>query len=170
MAKPPKTSPQDGPPEPAELDLGTLALFVGQACAEAVQRDLARLGFGDVRFSHGYLFQHLVSAEGRAITELARRLGVSQQAASKSIAEVERLGYVEMVRDPTDARRRIVRLTRRGRAVIMAARRARLRLERTLTREHGARALAGCKATLAAILDGLGGTEAVRQRRIRAPR
>jgi DNA-binding MarR family transcriptional regulator len=164
-----RSAAQGGTPQPGALDLGTLALFVGQACAEVVQQGLVQCGFDDVRFSHGFVFQHLVEGD-RSIGELAERLGVTQQATSKSVAELERLGYVERGNDEADARRRVVRLTPRGRAVIDAARRARSKLERQLVRRHGASAITTCKAALAAVLDGLGGSEAVRQRRVQAPR
>jgi DNA-binding MarR family transcriptional regulator len=157
------------PVELSQLDLGTLALFVGQACGDEVQSVLARRGFDDVRVSHGYVFQHLVEGP-RPITELARRLEVSQQAVSKTVAEMVRLGYVELSGDEADARRKQVGLSKRGKAVIEAARRARAAQEARLERRFGAAELARCRRLLATILDGLGGTDAVRNRRVRAPR
>jgi DNA-binding MarR family transcriptional regulator len=43
-----------------------------------------------------------------------RRLGVSKQAAGKTIGTLERLGYVERGSDPRDARRKGILLTARG--------------------------------------------------------
>ncbi|SFD27121.1 hypothetical protein [Streptomyces aidingensis] len=45
------------------LDTGTLAFFVGQAAAVLVQEQLAEQGYGDLRFPHGYAFQHLIDNE-----------------------------------------------------------------------------------------------------------
>lgn len=157
------------PVTPSDLDLGTLALFVGQACGDEVREALARGGFDDVRVSHGYVFQHLVEGP-RPITELARRLEVSQQAASKAVSELVELGYLALSDDEGDARRKQVRLSKKGEDVISAARRARAAQGRRLEKRFGAAELARCHRLLTAILDELGGTPAVRGRRVRAPR
>ncbi|HVJ18297.1 MAG TPA: helix-turn-helix domain-containing protein [Polyangiaceae bacterium] len=155
--------------EPADLDLGHLAQFVGYAFADAVQRALEAEGFVGLRFSHGFVFQHLIETE-RSIGELARRMQVTQQAASKAVVELEQLGYVERSVDELDARTRRVGLSARGRAAVEAARRARGQVERKLASKLGARALSVCRADLARMLDELGGAEAVRRRRIVPPR
>ena len=62
---------------------------------------------------HGYVFQ-AIGPDGTTAADLGRRLGVSKQAAGKTIDTLERLGYVERGADPVDARRKIVRLTDRG--------------------------------------------------------
>ncbi|WP_158893686.1 MarR family winged helix-turn-helix transcriptional regulator [Amycolatopsis anabasis] len=157
------------PVEPRDLDTGTLALFVGFAAASGVQDELATRGFGDLRFSHGYVFQHLIGAHP-TVGELAALLGVTQQAASKTVAELERLGYIERLADPGDARIRRVHLTARGRAAVSAARRARATLERRLRRRGGEERLEECRTLLAELLDELGGTAAVRHREVRPPR
>ena len=46
--------------------------------------------------------------------ELGRRMAVSKQAAAKTIAALEGLGYVERAADPGDARRKRIRVTARG--------------------------------------------------------
>lgn len=154
--------------DPGALDVGHLALFVGYAFAEAVQAALRERGFDGLRFSHGFVFQHLIEAE-RTIGELGRRLEVTQQAASKVVTELERLGYVERVADAGDARTRRVRLSARGRGAVEAARRCRASIERRLAAQVGARELTACRAALAGALAVLGGAEAVRRRRVRPP-
>jgi DNA-binding MarR family transcriptional regulator len=155
--------------DPSALDLGHLALFVGFGYADAVQTELERAGFGELTFSHGFVFQHLIDGE-RTIGELSARLSVTQQAASKVIGELERMGYVERVRDPEDARIHRVRLSERGRRSVQASRRARVRLSRKLAKLYGAPAIDEARALLAKVLEELGGAEAVRGRRVRAPR
>lgn len=167
MARAPKT---DSPTvDPNALDLGYLALFVGQAMNTATQAALAQKGHADVRSSHGYVIQHLVAGP-RPIGDVAERLGVSQQAASKSIAELEALGYVERLASPDDKRVTQAALTARGREVVAAGRKARAALEKKLVAAHGEKALAAARATLAGVLATLGGAEAVRERRVRQPR
>ncbi len=48
-------------------------------------------------------------------SELGRRLSVSRQTAAKTIAALQRLGYVEIGPDPVDGRRRRIQVTPRGR-------------------------------------------------------
>jgi DNA-binding MarR family transcriptional regulator len=154
--------------EPTDLDLGHLALFVGLAVNDAVLAALAKAGHAALRTSHGFVFQHLVDGE-RRIGELAERQGVTQQAISKAIAELEGLGYVERTTDATDARLRLVRLSKRGHDAVAASRRARATVEKKLVASLGAAAVAETRAHLARALDLLGGSEAVRGRRVRAP-
>jgi len=53
-------------------------------------------------------------SEGVTAAELGRRLGVSKQAAGKTVGALDRLGYVAHASDPADARRKAIRLTDRG--------------------------------------------------------
>ncbi|MEE1941370.1 helix-turn-helix domain-containing protein [Streptomyces sp. TRM 70361] len=157
------------PVDPRELDTGTLALFLGFTAAARVADELAARGFAGLRFSHGYVFQHLVDAHP-TVGELAGKLDMTQQGASKTVAELERLGYVERVPDPADARIRRVGLTPRGRAAVEAARAARRALEERFGERSGTRRLAETRALLADLLEELGGTAAVRRREVRPPR
>jgi DNA-binding MarR family transcriptional regulator len=54
-----------------------------------------------------------VGAEATA-PEVAGRLGVSKQAAAKTLGLLEQQGYGERAVDSTDARRKVVRPTERG--------------------------------------------------------
>jgi len=150
------------------LDLGTLALFAGYACMDEVGRRLRRRHRG-LRFSHGFLFQHLVEG-ARTIGELSEGMKVTQQAVSKVTSELERLGYVERVADPGDARVRRVRLTARGRAAVEGAREGRAALERALARRCGEREIARVRRTLGEVIRALGGEAAIRSRRVLLPR
>ena len=47
----------------------------------------ARRGLPDLRTAHGFLVQHVVTGP-RPIGEIAERMGVSQQAVSKSVGEL----------------------------------------------------------------------------------
>ncbi|MFB8245599.1 MarR family winged helix-turn-helix transcriptional regulator [Streptomyces sp. NPDC055952] len=165
------------PVDPSALDLGSLALFVGLTAAGAVQADLAAQGYGDLRMSHGYVFQHLV--DGRpTVSDLAARLDMTQQGASKAVAELERLGYVERLPSPRDARIRHVALTAKGRDAVAAARQARERLEARLRERSERAAVDGAggtafdvtRAVLVDLLGELGGTAAVHRRDVRPPR
>jgi DNA-binding MarR family transcriptional regulator len=156
------------PVPPESLDTGTLALFTGYVLADEVSRELAAGGHSTLRFSHGFLFQHLVDGP-RAIGDIAVRMGITQQAVSKTAKELQDLGYVMLTQDPWDRRVRNCALTERGWEAIGAARRARLALEQRLEVEIGAHRLCDVRRVLAAILEGHGGAQAIRARRVRPP-
>lgn len=59
-----------------------------------------------------------VGVDGASATLLGRRLGVTKQAAGKTIERLEQLGYVERLPDPGDARSKRVVLTERGHEVL----------------------------------------------------
>jgi DNA-binding MarR family transcriptional regulator len=91
-----------------------LRLFLGfRVLIDELHAELARQGHPDVRPMHGFVFQ-AIGPGGTTAAELGRRLGVSKQAAGKTVDALERLGYVERMTDPRDARRKVVRLTDRG--------------------------------------------------------
>ena len=71
-----------------------------------------------LRTSHTNLFPHL-DFEGVRITELARRLDISKQAVSQTIAELELMDVVETIPDPNDGRARLARFTDKGKQAIM---------------------------------------------------
>jgi DNA-binding MarR family transcriptional regulator len=154
--------------DPGLLDLGYLALFVGLAYGDSVQAELKK-AHPDVRYAHGFLIQHLVGAE-RTIGELAERMEITQQGVSKSVAELEGLGYLERKVDPSDARARRIGLSKRGKQLIAETRRRRAAIEHRLEVTHGKHKLARLRSELAEVLDSLGGSEAVRQRRVRFDR
>ena len=152
---------------PAELELTQLAFLVGSAANAWVLEQLNRDGFGALRQSHGYLVQHLLAGP-RAVGELAGLLGVTQQAVSKSVAELEAAGMIETV-PSEDARVRRVKLSRRGEESVRATRALRRKLEKRIARRSGDAALAAAKQVLAVALEEVGGTEAVNKRRVRPP-
>jgi DNA-binding MarR family transcriptional regulator len=149
-------------------DLPLASLFAGWALADEVQRRIAADGLADLRMADGVLFQHLVPGP-RTIGSLAERLGVTQQAASKAVADLERRGYVRREADPGDARVRRAALTARGEAAIEAGRRHRAALEAELAERLGPRRIAAARNTLIDVVEALGGAESVRRRRVRPP-
>jgi len=61
-----------------------------------------------VRPAHTRLFPHIDLA-GTRPTEIARRVGISKQAVGQLVADLEAMGVVERVPDPSDRRARLVR-------------------------------------------------------------
>ncbi len=77
-------------------------------------------GYDDLRPTHGFVFSRIAPA-GATVTEIAAHLGVTRQAASQLVDELETKGYVERRPHPDDARARLVLLTDRGRRCTRAA-------------------------------------------------
>ena len=155
--------------DPAEADLSLASLFTGWALADEVQRRLAAEGFTDTRFADGVVFQHLVGGPV-TISTLAERLGVTQQAASKSVVDLEKRGYLSREPDPADARARQVVLSARGEAVIAAARRHRTALDSELRQALGPDRVEAARLLLVDALNLLGAAPALRARTSRPPR
>lgn len=91
-----------------------LLLFAGfRSIIDELHAELARRGHPDMRPAHGFALQ-AVGPSGATATEVGRRLGVSKQAAGKTVDRLEELGYVEKAGDETDHRRKLIRITPRG--------------------------------------------------------
>jgi DNA-binding MarR family transcriptional regulator len=151
-----------------ELDLSLVSLFAGWALADEVQRRLTLDGFGDARFADGVVFQHLVGGPV-TITTLAAKLGVTQQAASKTVADLEARRYVARRTDPDDARAKQVHLADRGHAVIDAARQHRAAVDDELRDSLGDQQVEQARQLLTNVIDTLGGTASIRTRTVRPP-
>ncbi|WP_433389222.1 MarR family winged helix-turn-helix transcriptional regulator [Micromonospora sp. KLBMP9576] len=92
-----------------------LLLLAGfRTLIDDLHAELARQGHPELRPLHGFVLQ-AVGAEGTTATELGQRLGVSKQAAGKTVDRLVALGYLERADDPRDARRKLVRVTPHGR-------------------------------------------------------
>jgi len=164
-----RTRERGRPRRSTDADLSLASLFAGWALADEVQRRLAADGLDDLRFADGFVFQHLVGGPVQ-ISALAERLGVTQQAASKSVADLERRGYVARAPDPADGRARLVGLTDRGRAAIEGGRRHRRALSEELAGKLGPRRVETARQVLLDAVAALGGEAAIRGRRVRPPR
>lgn len=112
-----------------------------EAAAEIAVTDLhdrfAAEGFDDVRPGHDCVMQHL-PPEGARLTTLAAASGVSKQAVSEAVADLETRGYVERVPDPEDRRAKIIRPTERGRAAQAVAERHFAEVEAAWAERFGA--------------------------------
>ncbi|MEV0827009.1 MarR family winged helix-turn-helix transcriptional regulator [Nonomuraea rubra] len=94
-----------------ELPLRLLLAF--RLLIDELHAELGRQGHPDLRPMHGFVMQ-AIGPGGTTAVELGRTLGVSKQAAGKTIETLERAGYVERTTDPEDTRRKLVRLTAYG--------------------------------------------------------
>jgi DNA-binding MarR family transcriptional regulator len=77
-------------------------------------------GYDDVSLVDTNLMANLDTG-GTIISALARRAGVTRQAASQQVAALEQLGYVERRPSETDGRAIVVHQTERGRRLLSDA-------------------------------------------------
>ena len=131
---------------PRGSDLPLLMLLGFRALIDDVHADLAEAGHAGFRPLHGVTFKAI--GDGVTASELGRRLGVSKQAAGKTIEGLERDGYVERVADPADARSKIIRLTPRGAEVQQLAFEAMARLRARWAEQLGEEQMAAIEAGL----------------------
>jgi DNA-binding MarR family transcriptional regulator len=91
-----------------------LLLFAGfRSMIDELHAELAKRGHPDMRPAHGFAMQ-AIGLGGATATEVGKRLGISKQAAGKTVERLEELGYVQRTDDDQDRRRKVVRLTPRG--------------------------------------------------------
>ncbi len=141
-----------------------------EACAARLGDDVlaqVRADHGDdVRFRDGYVFQHLLDGP-KSISELADRLGVTQQAMSKQVGDLLRRELVVKHRDPKDGRAWLVSLSDRGLGVIEAGRRARASIARQLVADMGADSMRSLVEDLVLLSETTGAMEHLMNRRLR---
>ena len=133
----------------AELAL----LFLGayRRMVDRVVEGLAAEGFSDVRPAHDFAMRAIVAGADSA-SGLAGRLGVSKQAAAKTIELLVERGYVDRTVDPADARRKRLSITARGDRVMQRGEELFAQERARLAEQIGAERLAAMTADLAAIV------------------
>src|ERR1700761_4677743 len=92
----------------AELAVRLFGAF--RSLVDDLHVECARRGHPDGRPGHGFALQ-AIGGQGATSSELGTWLGVSKQAAGKTVDGLASLGYAERTGDPADARPQIVVLT-----------------------------------------------------------
>ena len=133
---------------------GNLLRDPALAINEIVVERLAELGFDNFRTAHGTIGQHIADA-GSRVTELAELAQVSKPTVVYLVNDLERLGYVERVPDPSDGRAKLVRLTERGARAQRAGTEIVHQIERDWSMLLGARDFAALHDLLQRLHDGL---------------
>ena len=100
-------------------NIGQALLDVAKDFQRAALDGFAVRGHRQLQAAHQSVVSFL-SLDGTRLTELAARAGMTKQAMGQLVDEVERLGYVERIPDPSDGRAKIVRFTHKGRLLIKA--------------------------------------------------
>jgi DNA-binding MarR family transcriptional regulator len=168
MSKKPRSSSKPGPragapPEAAfraQLDdakrASTLQVLfkVARLLDELALERVGEPGGYRLRRSHTLLLPH-IALEGTRMSDLAERLGVSKQAVTQLVDELEGFGVVEREPDPDDARARRVVFTPRGRQAMLEGLVTLRDLEDELSRAIGKALMLALREALLAIHDRL---------------
>jgi DNA-binding MarR family transcriptional regulator len=136
--------------EPRDLDLGILLGLAYQGFTDQLRVHLRAKGYDDLGTAFGYVFRALAEDE-LSQRDLAVRLGITDQGMAKILGEMVACGYVERRPDANDARIKRLRLAKRGRSALTAARRFHAEFEASLARDAGTAAVATLRRTLALI-------------------
>jgi DNA-binding MarR family transcriptional regulator len=96
-----------------EDDLAPALAAASRALTTTMRAKVAGCGFEGVTPAFASLLL-LLDATGARPSTLAQRAGITKQAVSQLVRELEARNYVEQVPDPTDTRAKIVRLTKNG--------------------------------------------------------
>jgi DNA-binding MarR family transcriptional regulator len=119
--------------------------------AETLAR-INRRGHADITLTDTNLLSNL-DTEGTTISALARRGGVTRQAAGQQLTALERAGYVERRPDPTDGRAVLIGQTKKGQLLLRDAIEVVSALEAEYAEHLGTDRLAALKDSLAALVE-----------------
>jgi DNA-binding MarR family transcriptional regulator len=124
-----------------------LLKYATQEFGDELRRRLREAGFADIRDGHGCVFGN-IPPEGARLTELAERARLTKQAVGECASDLERIGYLERVPDPTDGRAKILRLTPRGREAQDAGNAFIAEIEAEWSERHGEDEVAALRRVL----------------------
>lgn len=100
----------------SDLAMPFLLVSAFRGLVDSVHAELATAGFPGIRARHGFAMQAI--GTGCSSVQLAERLGVSKQAATKTAQALEALGLIERSEVPQDRRTKLLVPTARGRRML----------------------------------------------------
>jgi DNA-binding MarR family transcriptional regulator len=111
---------EGGMDDEQRVDLGVLLLIPYRYTEDRMFRAVQDAGFDDWTLAQCRVFQR-IAPEGSRLMDLAYQAQVSKQSAGVMVDQLERLGYVRRVPDPTDGRARLIVIEERGRRAVEVA-------------------------------------------------
>jgi DNA-binding MarR family transcriptional regulator len=133
-----------------ETPLVSLLLTAFRSLDGEIEQGLRDRGIPDLRPSQAIALL-LVDRSGTRLTVLAERAGVTKQAMMQMVDDLQGMGCLRRVPDPSDARAKIVRLTAKGLRHRAASRKALQSVESRARRRLGPRRYEGLRSTLVEI-------------------
>ncbi len=129
-----------------------LLVLASRHLTDAMQQHLVAAGFHDHRVVHHNVMAH-VTHEGLRLTELAELAGITKQAMSELVIDLEELGYLQRWSDPTDGRAKLIGFTNKGRDAVEAAMRAFEHIDDILAKRLGSGTLQALRGGLLATIE-----------------
>ncbi len=102
------------------------------------EEHIAASDFADLSLAHAANVLRFLHDGPRRASQFVGSCGVSKQAVSQQIAQLEKNGYITSIPDPQDQRARILALTERGEAAQVEVQRIFKAIEKTWARHLGA--------------------------------
>jgi DNA-binding MarR family transcriptional regulator len=106
--------------EEQRANLGVLLFIPYRYTEDRMFRALREAGFDDWTLAQCRVFQR-IAPDGARLTDLADQAQMTKQSAGVLVDQLERLGYVRRVPDPTDGRARLIVIEERGRRAVEVA-------------------------------------------------
>jgi len=135
-----------------DMLIGALLRVPAQAIQRRLIAELNASGFDDLRVPHMAVLQ-FPGPDGVRPGVLAERAGMSKQAMNQLLKSLEGLGYLVRSDAPDEGRARIVRFTKRGRAVYAKMIDILRDIERDWSEELGPRQFKELKTLLCRVWD-----------------
>ena len=132
--------------------IGVLLRAGASAVDVEVKAAMDERGFAEIQPGHQTVLRQL-GEDGARPSELAAKAGITRQAVTKTLDDLERLGLVEREPDPADGRGVVVRYTPRGLAALKVARTRMNQLERQYASNIGADRWRTVRDALEALFD-----------------
>ncbi|GAA1928395.1 MarR family winged helix-turn-helix transcriptional regulator [Streptantibioticus ferralitis] len=151
-------------PDPADHRPGQVPLLLAiayRAMTDHFHSRLAELGREPLRPAHGYTFRYLADHPDATTVDLAAHLGITKQAASKAVAELQDWGYVQRRPHPVDKRAQSLTLTKRGHEYVHLADQLWAEVEQRFAEVIGPDRLAALDQDLRAYIDYVYGDQPV---------
>lgn len=131
----------------SEVPLGQLLLRRFRWFDESLRSTLLERGWPHVTPAQSMVFA-VIDEAGTSTADLARRIGVTRQAVHQTVKDLEALGLVEQISNPSDGRVRLVRLSEAGAANVQAAFLAFVDIERQLGERIGSQRVSQLRSAL----------------------
>ncbi|MCX2947804.1 MarR family winged helix-turn-helix transcriptional regulator [Lentzea sp. NEAU-D7] len=128
------------------MNIGLLLFIPSRAVENRILAAVVAAGFEITQAQARVLMR--VGPDGTRLTELAEAAQVTKQTAGFLVDQLEKVGYVERVPDPTDGRARLVRLTDKAREAVPVANEEMARIEAEWEQHIGKRRMAQLREAL----------------------
>lgn len=99
-------------------NLGRDLNFLSREVSRQLMQKSAERGHKGLKLNWDTVFLHLDFRNGSRVVDLAQANGLTKQAMSQIVAEIEQQGYIAKKDDPSDGRARKLKLTTKGKKLI----------------------------------------------------